>query len=68
MAGLAALTSAAINGIWFVGTGQNGASLAMAWAVALLYYLSITYIAARHGGRRGTPRWNRGRAEVVPAE
>lgn len=28
--GLAALTSAAINGIRFVGTGQSGASMAMA--------------------------------------
>jgi hypothetical protein len=49
----AALSSAAINGIRFVGTGQNGASMAMAlgWAVALLCYLSIMYIASRPARR-----------------
>ncbi len=49
VAGLVALTSAAINGTRFVGTGQNGASMtmALAWAVALLCYLSIMYIARR---------------------
>ena len=53
MAGLAALTSAAINGIRFVGTGQNGASMAMAlgWAVALLCYVSIMYVAGRPARR-----------------
>ena len=47
--GMAALTSAAINGTRFVGTGQNGASMAMAlaWAVAMLCYLSILFIAGR---------------------
>ena len=47
--GMAALTSAAINGTRFVGTGQNGASMAMAmaWAVALLCYLSMLFIAGR---------------------
>jgi hypothetical protein len=47
--GMAALTSAAINGTRFVGTGQNGASMAMAmaWAVALLCYLSMLFIAER---------------------
>ena len=51
--GLAALTSAAINGTRFVGTGQNGASMAwaLAWAVALLCYLSIIYIAGRPARR-----------------
>ena len=46
---MAALTSAAINGTRFVGTGQNGASMAMAmaWAVALLCYLSMLFIAGR---------------------
>jgi hypothetical protein len=53
VAGLAALTSAAINGIRFVGTGQNGASMAMAlgWAVALLCYVSIMYVAGRPARR-----------------
>jgi len=51
--GLAALTSAAINGTRFVGTGQNGASMAMAlaWAVAMLCYLSISFIAGRPARR-----------------
>jgi hypothetical protein len=53
VAGLAALASAAINGTRFVGTGQNGASMAMAmaWAAALLCYLSIMYIAGRPARR-----------------
>jgi hypothetical protein len=53
VAGLVALTSSAINGTRFVGTGQNGASMAMAlaWAVALLCYLSIMFIADRPAPR-----------------
>lgn len=52
--GLAGLTSAAINGTRFVGTGQNGDSMAMAmaWAVAMLCYLSILFIAGRDRPRR----------------
>ncbi len=48
--GMAALTSAAINGTRFVGTGQNGASMAMAlaWAVAMLCYLSLLFITGRN--------------------
>ena len=49
VAGLAAMTSAAFNGTRFAGSGQNGDSMAMAltWAVALLCYLSILFIAGR---------------------
>jgi hypothetical protein len=49
-AGLAAMTSAAFNGTRFAGSGQNGDSMAMAltWAVALLCYLSILFIAGRN--------------------
>ena len=48
--GMAALTSAAINGTRFVGTGQNGASMAMAlaWAVAMLCYLSLLFVTGRN--------------------
>jgi len=48
--GLLALGSAAFNGARFVGTGQNSASftMAIAWAVALLCYLSILFITGRH--------------------
>jgi len=51
--GLAGLTSAAINGTRFAGTGQNEDSMgmALAWAVALLCYLSIVYIAGRPAQR-----------------
>ena len=47
--GLLALGSAAFSGISFARTGQNGASFSMAlgWAVALLCYLSILFIAGR---------------------
>jgi hypothetical protein len=44
--GLLAMGSAAYNGARFVGTGQNDASfsMALAWAVGLLAYLSILFI------------------------
>jgi hypothetical protein len=47
--GLLALGSAAFSGISFARTGQNGASFSMAlgWAVALLCYLAILFIAGR---------------------
>ncbi len=47
--GMAGLTSAAINGTRFAGSGQDGDSMAMAlaWAVAMLCYLSILFIAGR---------------------
>ena len=53
VAGLVALTSAAIDGTRFAGTGKNGASVAMALAVVvgLLCYLSIMYIAGRPARR-----------------
>jgi membrane-associated PAP2 superfamily phosphatase len=49
VAGFLALVSAAFNGARFVGTGQNGASftMALAWAVAVLCYLSILFITGR---------------------
>lgn len=49
--GFLALMGAAFNGARSVGTGQNGASFAMAaaWAAALLCYLSILFLAARTG-------------------
>jgi len=48
--GLLALGGAAFNGARFVGTGHNSASfsMAIAWAVALLCYLSILFTAGRH--------------------
>jgi hypothetical protein len=51
--GLAGLTSAAINGTRFAGTGQNGDSMAMAlaWAVAMLCYLSLVFITGRPARR-----------------
>jgi hypothetical protein len=47
--GLIALGSAVFNGTRFASTGQNSASIsmAMAWAAAMLCYLSILYIAGR---------------------
>jgi len=54
--GMAALTSAAINGTRFVGTGQNGASMAMAmalaWTVAMLCYLSLLLVTGRNRAGR----------------
>jgi hypothetical protein len=47
--GLIALGSAVFNGTRFASTGQNSASIsmAMAWAVAMLCYLSILFVAGR---------------------
>jgi hypothetical protein len=47
--GLIALGSAVFNGIRFASTGQNSTSIimAMAWAAAMLCYLSILFIAGR---------------------
>jgi hypothetical protein len=51
--GVAGLTSAAINGSRFVGSGQNADSMGMAlgWAVAMLCYLSILFITGREARR-----------------
>ena len=51
--GTAGLTSAAINGTRFAGSGQNTDSMAMAlaWAVAMLCYLSILFITGRPARR-----------------
>jgi hypothetical protein len=59
LAGLLALGSAAYNGARFVGTGQNDASFTMAldWAIALLAYLLILFIASR---ARPDPRQDKG--------
>jgi hypothetical protein len=48
--GMAGLTSAAINGTRFAGSGQNGDSMAMAlaWAAAMLCYLCILFISGRN--------------------
>ena len=48
--GMAGLTSAAINGTRFAGSGQNGDSMAMAlaWAVAMLCYLSLLFVTGRN--------------------
>ena len=46
--GLLAMGSAAYNGARFVGAGQNDASfsMALAWAVALLAYLCMLFVAS----------------------
>jgi hypothetical protein len=52
LVGLAALAGAAYNGTRFVGTGENGASfgMAMAWAGAMLCYLSMLLLVGRETG------------------
>jgi hypothetical protein len=49
LVGLLTLGSAAFNGARFVSTGQNSASfsMAMAWAVSLLCYLSVLFVSGR---------------------